>query len=596
MRLLSTSARIVSGVAAVYAVLAAVSLDAAEGSKNRKPNVVVILTDDQGWGDLSVNGNTNLSTPNIDSLARDGASFDRFYVCPVCSPTRAEFLTGRYHPRSNVYSTSAGGERMNLDEMTIAQTFKAAGYATAAFGKWHNGMQFPYHPNARGFDEFYGFCSGHWGNYFDPMLERNNQIVQGKGFCIDDFTNHAMEFIEEHQDEPFFAYLPYNTPHSPMQVPERFWKKFRNNDLQLHNRNPKSENLQHVRAALAMCENIDWNVGRLLKQLDDLKIAENTIVIYFCDNGPNGSRWNGGMRGRKGSTDEGGIRSPMLVRWPASIKAGQKIKQNGAAIDLLPTLADMAEIPVVSQKPLDGISLKQAILENVNVAPERLIFSHWNKKVSVRSQQFRLGFQGHLYDMHADPGQDIDVAKDHPEIATRLLTAVADWKAELLPGFGGDNRPFVIGHPEAQLTQIPARDGTAHGNINRSNRFPNCSYFTNWTSVEDTITWDAEVGVTGTYEVEVYYTCPKGDVGSLIELSFNDSRVSNRISEPHDPPARGAEHDRVDRAESYVKDFKPMLLGKFRLKKGTGKLTLKATELAGSQVMDFRLLTLKRVD
>lgn len=127
----------------------------------KQPNVVVILTDDQGWGDLSLNGNTNLSTPNIDSLARDGASFDRFYVCPVCSPTRAEFLTGRYHPRSNVFSTSAGGERMDLDEKTIADTFKAAGYATAAFGKWHNGMQYPYHPNGRGFDYYYGFCSGH---------------------------------------------------------------------------------------------------------------------------------------------------------------------------------------------------------------------------------------------------------------------------------------------------------------------------------------------------------------------------------------------------------------------------------------------------
>ena len=164
----------------------------------RKPNVVVVLTDDQGWGDLSLNGNTNLSTPNIDSLARDGASFDRFYVCPVCSPTRAEFLTGRYHPRSGVYSTSAGGERMDLDETTIADRFKAAGYATAAFGKWHNGMQYPYHPNGRGFDYYYGFCSGHWGNYFDPMLERNGQIVKGNGFVIDGFTSEAMQFMESH--------------------------------------------------------------------------------------------------------------------------------------------------------------------------------------------------------------------------------------------------------------------------------------------------------------------------------------------------------------------------------------------------------------
>ena len=179
-------------------VLAATVSNAAE-----RPNVVVILTDDQGWGDLSINGNTNLHTPNIDQLARDGARFDRFYVCPVCSPTRAEFLTGRHHARSGVFSTSAGGERMNLDEVTIADTFKAAGYKTGAFGKWHNGMQYPYHPNGRGFDEYYGFCSGHWGNYFNPMLEHNGQIVRGDGFVIDDFTNKAMEFIESAVNEGY---------------------------------------------------------------------------------------------------------------------------------------------------------------------------------------------------------------------------------------------------------------------------------------------------------------------------------------------------------------------------------------------------------
>ncbi|MGI9240367.1 MAG: sulfatase-like hydrolase/transferase, partial [Verrucomicrobiales bacterium] len=203
-----------------------------------RPNVVVILTDDQGWGDLSASGNSNLSTPNIDQLAAEGASFDRFFVCPVCSPTRAEFLTGRYHPRGGVYSTSAGGERLDLDEKTVADAFRAAGYATGAWGKWHNGMQYPYHPNGRGFDEFYGFCSGHWGDYYSPMLEHNGAIVRGNGFVIDDFTERAIKFIEEqHRDgRPFFAYLPYNTPHSPMQVPDRWWQKFEDADLKLRSR------------------------------------------------------------------------------------------------------------------------------------------------------------------------------------------------------------------------------------------------------------------------------------------------------------------------------------------------------------------------
>ncbi len=166
-----------------------------------------------------------LETPNIDRLARSGVTFDRFFVSPVCSPTRAELLTGRYHVRGGVYSTSAGGERLDLDETTIAEIFKSAGYATAAYGKWHNGMQPPYHPNARGFDDFYGFCSGHGGNYFSPMLEHNGQIVRGNGFITDDLFDHGIRFIEEHREGPFLLYLPLNTPHSPMEVPDQWWEK-----------------------------------------------------------------------------------------------------------------------------------------------------------------------------------------------------------------------------------------------------------------------------------------------------------------------------------------------------------------------------------
>src|SRR5262249_2059077 len=173
------------------------SIRAQSAEKQNAPNIVIILADDQGWGDLSVHGNTNLHTPHIDSLARDGARFEHFYVCPVCSPTRAEFLTGRYHPRGGVWGVSTGGERLNLDAKTIGDTFKAAGYATACFGKWHNGSQYPYHPNGRGFDEYYGFTSGHWGEYFDPPLDHNGRPVQGKGYITDDLTDRAVEFLKK---------------------------------------------------------------------------------------------------------------------------------------------------------------------------------------------------------------------------------------------------------------------------------------------------------------------------------------------------------------------------------------------------------------
>lgn len=574
-----------------FAALSVTWITAAE-----KPNVVVILTDDQGWGDLRLNGNKNLSTPSIDSLARDGASFERFFVCPVCSPTRAEFLTGRYHPRSGVYSTSAGGERMNLDEMTIADTFKAAGYATGAFGKWHNGMQYPYHPNGRGFDEYYGFCSGHWGDYFSPPLEHNGKIVRGEGFVIDDLTNQALAFMQKNKDKPFFAYLPYNTPHSPMQVPDRWWDKFKNKELAMHNRDPKRENIDHIRCALAMCENIDWNVGRILEKLDELEIADNTIVVYFCDNGPNGVRWNGGMKGRKGSTDEGGVRSPLLVRWPGQVPAGKKVRAIAAAIDLLPTLAELCGIEVASQKPLDGTSLELLFRNEPLLWPDREIISHWRNRVSVRNQRYRLDHQGKLFDMRADPGQYKDVSGRHPEITARLTKTAVEFKRDVLAGYDNDNRPFLVGHPEYRYTQIPARDATAHGNIKRSNRFPNCSFFTNWTSVDDKLTWDAEVGVSGKYEVELHCTCRKEDVGSTIELTFNDSKLVGKITEAHDPPLRGDENDRVKRQESYVKDFKTMKLGAIDLQSGKGELTLQATEMPGSQVMEFRLLMLTRVD
>jgi arylsulfatase A-like enzyme len=577
-----------------------------------RPNVVVILTDDQGWGDLSVHGNTNLSTPNIDTLARDGALFDRFFVCPVCSPTRAEFLTGRYHPRSGVYSTSSGGERMDLDERTIGDAFRAAGYATAAYGKWHNGAQWPYHPNARGFADYYGFCSGHWGDYFSPPLEHNGTIVRGNGFIIDDLTEHGMKFMEANTTKPFFLYLPFNTPHSPMQVPDKFYDKFAGVDLKLRSepgeqpgkkaaaKKTKSyggpnEDLEFTRAALAMCENIDWNVGRLLAKLDELKIDDNTIVLYFCDNGPNSARWNGKMKGRKGSTDEGGVRSPLLVRWPKHIPAGTKVMPIAGAIDLLPTLTDLCNVPVPAGKPLDGKSLKPLLLEGNGTWQDRVIVSHWNGNVSARSEQYRLDAAGKLYDLRADPGQKNDVTAEHPEIASNLSQAVAEYRRNVLAELPKDDaRPFPVGYREFPQAHLPARDGIAHGGIQRSAGAPNCSFYTNWTSKDDSITWDIDVATAGRYEAIVYYTCKPENVGCTVELGFQKAKLAGKVTVPHDPPLMGKEHDRTDRgAESFVKDFKPWRMGEVDLPAGRGELALRALDIPGKGVIDVRLVTLK---
>lgn len=582
-----------SPMLARWFLLIAVASPAISLAAPERPNVLVILSDDQGWGDLSVNGNRNLSTPAIDSLARDGAQFDRFFVCPVCSPTRAEFLTGRYHPRGNVWNVSTGGERLDLDERTIADVFRAAGYATGCFGKWHNGTQYPYHPLGRGFDEYYGFCSGHWGDYYDPPLEHNGRIVRGRGFIADDLTDHALEFIDRHRDRPFVCYLAYNTPHSPMQVPDRFYEKFRDAPLAMRFDGKPPEDLAFTRAALAMCENLDWNVSRVLDRLDERQLRQNTIVVYFCDNGPNSFRWNGGMKGRKGSTDEGGVRSPLLIRWPARIPPSTTVPHIAGAIDLLPTLADLAGVPLSNDKPLDGASLAPLLTGRNADWPERKLFSHWAGKVSVRTPRFRLDAQGQLYDMVADPGQTRDVRAEHPAVSRELTAAVDDWKRTVLAELSREYRPFSVGYRAFPVTHLPARDGQPHGKVERSARAPNCSYFTNWSTTEDKISWDIDVATPGQYDVTVHYTCPAANVGAKIAISGGASPLVATVTDAHDPPEFGSEHDRTVReGESYVKNFRPWNVGIMSLNAGVTTLSLRAQDIPGPGVLEVRGVTL----
>lgn len=561
------------------------------------PNIVIIMADDQGWGDLSLHGNPNLSTPSIDALAANGVQFDRFYVDPVCSPTRAALLTGRYAVRGGVYATSAGGERLDLDEKPLPEYFKAAGYATGAFGKWHNGMQPPYHPNSRGFDEFYGFCSGHWGSYFSPMLEHNGQIIQGKGYLPDDLTNQAMNFITQNKDKPFLVYLPFPTPHAPMQLPDAWWEKVKNRPLKARHRSPEKEDTTFTRAALAMVENIDWNVGRLMRHLRKLSLEEQTIVLYLTDNGPNSWRWNGGMKGRKAKTDEGGVRSPLLMQWKGQLPAGKTIQPIGNVHDLLPTLADLAGIPFDPPKPLDGQSLKPLLLDEDAEWPERLIINQWGGRISVRSQQFRLSHNGQLFDMEADPGQREDVGHAHQEVLLTLTAAQEKFRKEVLSELNPDQKQaFTAGHPEYTFTQLPARDAIATGSIERSNRWPNCSYYSNWTSTNDSIYWDVDVLKPGLYQATLYYTCAEENTGVALRLSANGTAIDFQINKTHDPPLKGARYDRSPRNVSFDKDWKPLKAGNLQLKRGQQRLTLSAKDIPGTQAIDFRLLQLDRIE
>jgi len=231
---------------------------------------------------------------------------------------------------------------------------------------------------------------------------------------------------------------------------------------------------------------------------------------------------------------------------------------------------------------------------------ERLLFSHWNGKVSVRTQQYRLDNNGKLFDITTDRGQQHDITAMHKDEAARLQQAVDTWKKELLPGLKQADRPFPIGHKDYAVTQLPARDAVSHGKIERSNKFPNCSYFKNWTSVDDSITWDVEVLEAGKYSIEIYYACSKQDIGSDFELSYTgdgvESTLGGKLLQPNDPPLIGANHDRVPRPESYVKDFKPWQIGHITLPAGRGTLKLRATNIPGDQAMEFRLIMLERVE
>jgi len=557
-----------------------------------QPNVVVILTDDQGWGDLSVHGNTNLATPNIDTLARDGVTLEHFYVCQVCAPTRAEFLTGRYYPRTGVSGVSRGQGRLHPDETTIADLFRAGGYVTGCFGKWHNGTQPPYHPNDRGFDEFYGFTSGHWGHYFSPPLDHNGKRVRGNGFIVDDLTDHALDFIATHRQRPFFCYVPLNTPHSPMMVPDRFYTKFDGRNPAMRHRDAEKEDIMMTRAALAMCENIDWNVGRILNRLNELQLRDNTLVLFFSDNGPNSYRWNGGLKGRKGSIDEGGLRSPMFIRWPARIRGGVSIPQISGAVDLLPTLVELAGLNHPARKPLDGRSLGPLLLEKPAKWKSRSLLSIKGEQVSVRTQRFRLDANGRLFDIEADPGQQFDIADRHSEVTAKLQQQANQHAQEMQAHFKASaDRPFTVGYGPA--TTLTARDGTPHGTIQRSSKAPNNSFFTHWTRADDSITWNVDVGRSGEYEAIVHYTCAGGDTGATLRLSRTGGHsVRTKVVEAFDPPLYDKSKERVAKSHYFVKDFKPLRLGVIRLEKGRGTLKLDALDIRGRRVIDVHSLDL----
>ena len=553
------------------------------------PNILIILTDDQGWGDLSINGNTNLKTPNIDNIALNGASFERFYVSPVCSPTRAELLSGKFFVRSGVNGVTRGYERMNTDVKLISDFFKGKKYKTGAFGKWHNGSQPPYHPNNRGFDEFYGFTSGHWGNYFDPILEKNGKIIKTEGYINDVITNEAISFIKK-SNKPFLSFISYNTPHSPMQVPDKYSD---GKEILLRGRYSKRENIEKTKAAMGMIENIDENIGNVVRLLKEKGVYENTIIIFFSDNGPNGNRWNNDLKDRKGSTNEGGVRVPFFIQWPKNIKKGLKIKQISSVLDVFPTLLELTGNE--SLNDLDGISLKRYLDSPLLLDDERTIFSYWNNRISARNNNYILDHENNLYDLVKDFSQYNPIEKDNNPHYQKLLNDKNEWLNKVVKPNKEQlkRRPFTINYNTANYTHLPARDAEINGDLKRSSIHANCSFIENWVNTNDYIFWEIDVLEDGINNIELYYTLEKESVGTEIALEFENQIIKKTIDEFHDPNLVGFEEDKIKRIESYTKDFKKIKIGKMSFKKGLSRLKLKTTKKVGKKSIDFRLLILK---
>jgi len=563
------------------------------------PNVVLILTDDQGLGDVRSHGNPDIDTPAMDQLAQEGVRFERFFVSPVCAPTRASLLTGRYALRTGTHGVTRGYETMRSEEVTLAEAFRQAGYATGFFGKWHNGAHYPHDPNGQGFDEALGFSAGHWNNYFDTPLVHNGRRVETQGYITDVLTDAAITFIEEHRDAPFFVYLPYNAPHSPFQVPDRYFDKY------------KARGFDDKNASVyGMVENLDDNIGHLLDELDAMGLRENTLVVFLTDNGPNGGdRYNGDMRGAKASVHEGGVRVPLFIRWPGRLAPGGVVRRIAAHIDLFPTLLELAEVAMPETAPLDGVSLVPLLRGEEAGWPDRTLFTHWRLDAgsqptpgAVRTPRWRAvntEDQWALYDMLSDPGQHTDVATLYPAVTKQLAAVYAAWFADVTQA-GFDPVAIPLGHRERPEVELPGHEAFLHPAPGEGIRYVGADgwandWVTHWTDTDAYPSWPVDVVEDGRYEVTLLYTCAAANVGIPVRVEVGGQHIDGRITEAYDP-GYVFSPDRVLRGEVYEKPWRPLTLGTVTLTRGRTHLAVRALDRPGARLMDLKAVRMRRVE
>jgi arylsulfatase A-like enzyme len=532
----------------------------------------MILADDMGWGDVNINGNSYVKTPVLNRLADESLSFDRFYVCPLSAPTRAEMLTGRYFLRTGVSSVTQGYENMRNEEVTVAEILKDNGYATGCFGKWHNGRYYLQHPNRQGFDEYVGFPVGHLGYYYDAIFIHNDDEVKSSGYTTDYFTDQALDFIERNRNKKFFCYVPYNVPHSPFQVPEKYFSKYLSKGLD-----------STLSTVYGMVENMDGNIGRLLKKLDDLNLTKNTIVIFFSDNGPNTRRYNGGMKGIKGSVDEGGVRLPFFIKWPGKIKPGTT-GQLAQDIDILPTLMGLCSIGFVPPEPLDGIDLSGVISGRMDPVKRRIYSRQANQSLeicnsSVRDGNYRLVLTRKdtlLFDMIEDPDQTTDISHENREVTDDLLSGLVKLNNELVSEYQSVTT-IEAGFPKEKKFTLPVQDAILSGLVKYSSIHPNQSHTERWIQNGDSIYWNLNINNSGTYRVEMQYGCTSSETGSRMLFRSGTGPVYFFIDKPFESEIL-PDRDYVKRSESVERTWGWMEIGTVSLEPGPEKLVLKLIE------------------
>ena len=454
--------------ASMALTLVAAAAAFAGGDPPRRPNIVVMITDDQGYGDVGVHGNPRLRTPHLDRLASEGARFEAFHVSPVCAPTRASLLTGRYNYRTGAVDTYLGRALMDPDERTLAEMLSAAGYRTGIFGKWHLGDSFPLRAIDQGFAEALTLNGGGIGQpsdppggerYHDPLLRRGGRWEQSKGYVSDVITDAAVAFIRRHRGRPFFAYLAFNAPHTPLEAPADALARYQALGLRASDFAGPGHPIgaafdaETTARVYGMVENVDTNVGRVLAALDGLGLREDTIVVFLTDNGPQQPRYNAGLKGLKGTVHDGGIRVPFFVRWPGRVRADRVIDRIAAHIDVVPTLLDLSGVPSPPGVRLDGRSLRPLLTgEPGGDWHDRTLFFQWHRgdvpergrAFAARSQRYKLvqaigngqspppaGTRPQLYDMAADPYELHDLAGERPEVAAGLQREYDAWFAEV---------------------------------------------------------------------------------------------------------------------------------------------------------------------